>query len=103
MVLLQASSVGMPIVRPTWAGTAEVVTDEANGFVVPPKNHVALANAMTRVLKLTDAERARMADCGRQSTREKFDIERVLDLWESVYIEHIKIKLRTQSSDNNNY
>jgi len=85
MVLLQASSVGMPIVTTDVGGNAEVVMDGLNGFVVPPADDAALASAMKRVLDLPDEERARMAERGRQMARDKFEIQRILDRWEALY------------------
>jgi glycosyltransferase involved in cell wall biosynthesis len=85
MVLLQASSVGMPIVTTDVGGNAEVVIDGVNGLVVPPGDDAALATAMKRILDLPDEERARMAERGRQMAREKFEIQRILDRWEALY------------------
>jgi glycosyltransferase involved in cell wall biosynthesis len=92
MVLLQASSVGMPIVATDVGGNAEVVIDGANGFVVPPRDDRALANAMIQVLKLPEIERARMSESGQKLAREKFEIERILDRWEALYVEELKKK-----------
>ncbi len=85
MVLLQASSVGMPIVTTNVGGNAEVVMDSVNGWVVPPGDDAALASAMTRVLDLSEEERARMAERGRQMVRDKFEIQCILDRWEALY------------------
>ncbi len=85
MVLLQASSVGMPMVATDVGGNAEVVIDGSNGFVVPVRNDQALAAAMERVLTLPESERADMAERGRIYARENFDIERILDRWETLY------------------
>lgn len=92
MVLLQASSVGMPIVATDVGGNAEVVIDESNGFVVPVRNDRALADAMERVLNLPESARARMAERGREHAREKFEIERILDRWEALYVSKLEKK-----------
>ena len=92
MVLLQASSVGMPIVATDVGGNAEVVIDESNGFVVPVRNDRALADAMERVLNLPESARARMAERGREHAREKFEIERILDRWEALYVSELEKK-----------
>jgi glycosyltransferase involved in cell wall biosynthesis len=92
MVLLQASSVGMPIVTTDVGGNAEVVIEGANGFVVPARDDRALARAMQRVLKLPDTERLRMSEFGRQLARENFEIERILDRWEALYREQMRRK-----------
>jgi glycosyltransferase involved in cell wall biosynthesis len=92
MVLLQASSVGIPTVATNVGGNAEIVIDGSNGFIVPPKDDQTLAGAMQRVLALSESERAVMAERGRKHIREKFEIERILDRWEALYLEQIKEK-----------
>ncbi len=85
MVLLQASSVGMPIVATDAGGNAEIVTHGVNGFIVPPRDDEALANALASVLSLPAAERALMAERGRQLARDKFEISGILDRWQALY------------------
>jgi glycosyltransferase involved in cell wall biosynthesis len=87
MVLLQASSVGIPIVATDAGGNAEIVLNGVNGFIVPPRDDAALATGMERLLTLPDVERELMAERGRQLIREKFEIERILDRWELLYAE----------------
>lgn len=89
MVLLQAASVGMPIVATDVGGNPEVVIDGVNGFIVPPSDDEALADGMERILTLTAADRALMAQRGRQRSAEKFEIEGIIDRWEALYSESI--------------
>jgi len=97
MVLLQAASVGMPIVATNVGGNSEVVIDGLNGYTAPPEDDTALARAMTQVMQLSEAERAAMAERGRQLIRQTFDIERILDRWESIYEEKLRSKLTATS------
>jgi glycosyltransferase involved in cell wall biosynthesis len=99
MVLLQASSVGMPSVATNVGGNAEIVIDGSSGFVVPPKDHQSLAGTMQRVMALPESERAVMAECGRKHIKENFEIERILDRWEALYLEQIKQKMSGIASD----
>jgi glycosyltransferase involved in cell wall biosynthesis len=92
MVLLQASSIGMPMVATDVGGNAEVVIHGSNGFVVPTRDDRALAGAMERVLKLSDGERVKMAQYGREFARERFEIERILDRWEALYVAQMRKK-----------
>lgn len=89
MVLLQASSVGMPIVATDVGGNPEIVLNGLNGFVVPPRNDEALANAMVRVLQSSPADRSAMAENGRRFAREKFEVQAILDRWEALYTERM--------------
>jgi len=93
MVLLQASSVGMPIVATDVGGNAEIVTDGVNGFVVPPRDDESLAGAMQKVLSLAENERAEMAERGRQIACEKFEIEGIIDRWETLYFSKLAEKV----------
>ncbi len=92
MVLLQAAAVGMPIVATDVGGNAEVVIDGSNGYVVPARNHSALGAAMERVLRLPESDRVEMADRGRKHSRESFEIERILDRWEALYVSELEKK-----------
>jgi glycosyltransferase involved in cell wall biosynthesis len=92
MVLLQASSIGMPIVATNAGGNAEIVADGVNGFVVPVRDDEALAGGMLKVLRLPEAERAAVAERGRRIARDKFEIERILDQWEALYDDQRKKK-----------
>ena len=99
MVLLQASSVGMPMVATDVGGNAEVVLHEINGFVVPPRNDEALAAAMNRVLNLPEVERSRMAERGREHARQTFEIERILDRWEALYLQQMNTNNRAPNPE----
>lgn len=94
MVLLQASSIGMPIVATDVGGNAEIVIDGVNGYIVPPGDEDALARGITRVMQLPEAERALMAERGRQLIRTHFEIERILDRWEALYRDILASKWR---------
>lgn len=73
---LEALAVGRPIVTTDWVGCRETVVDGKNGFLVPPKDPVALAERMERYLR----EPALVAKHGRASralAEERFDIRKV--------------------------
>jgi glycosyltransferase involved in cell wall biosynthesis len=65
------------IVATRTGGIPEVVEDGATGLLVPPRDHVALAQAIVRMLG--DAEmRTRMGDAGRVRVVERFTVERMV-------------------------
>ena len=85
LVLLEASATGLPVVATAVGGNAEIVAHEVSGFIVPPRDPAALTTAMARVLRLPADERRRMGETGRARVEAEYDIERTLDVWESIY------------------
>ena len=68
VILLEAMAAGLPVVASDIPGYDEVVTDGVDGLLVPPRDAVALAGAIARVLGdpvlaggLAEAGRARAA------------------------------------------
>lgn len=87
LVLLEASASGLPIVATNVGGNAEVVLDGVSGFLVPPQNSARLAEAMQRVMALPEPQRRAMGEAGRQHILANYDIERIVDRWETLYTE----------------
>src|SRR6266513_6146250 len=75
--LLDAMAAGKPVVATTAGGIPEVVVDGETGFLVPPRDHDAMAGAMVKLLK-DDALRHRMGDAGRARVRTTFSAERMV-------------------------
>jgi glycosyltransferase involved in cell wall biosynthesis len=75
--LMEASSMGRPIVATDVPGCREVVEDCENGLLCEARNAGALAATLARMLDLDDAARATMAVCGRKKIEKEFD-ERVV-------------------------
>jgi glycosyltransferase involved in cell wall biosynthesis len=87
MVLLEAAASGLPIVATLAGGNAEVVTEGETGFLVPPRDHAALAGAMLRLMALSETDRRRMGERGREQVRNRYGLTRVVEQWEEVYRE----------------
>lgn len=85
MVLLEAAAGGLPIVTTRAGGNHEVVLDEETGFLAPPRDHRALASAMLRLMDLTEAERRKMGERGRERVRSHYGLARVVERWEGLY------------------
>lgn len=66
--LIEALTLGVPIVATKVGGNAEVVTDEEDGLLVPSGDTRALANALARVLG-DEGLRARLSARARESAK----------------------------------
>jgi glycosyltransferase involved in cell wall biosynthesis len=63
--LIEAAACGRPIVAADGPGLREIVRDSENGFLVPPHDSAALADAIGR-LAVDPALRIRMGEAGRR-------------------------------------
>jgi len=68
---LEAMQFGLPVIGTDIAGVREQITDGVNGFVVPPGDALALADALERLLQDADL-RSRLGQAGRERVEEKF-------------------------------
>jgi glycosyltransferase involved in cell wall biosynthesis len=82
--LLEAAACGRPLVSTDVPGCREIVFDGRNGFLVPVKNAVALADAMER-LAADPMLRRSMGDEGRIIVVEKYSEDVVLERILSFY------------------
>ncbi len=82
--LLQASASGVPVVACEAGGIPEVIEDGANGFLVPPGDHEALARSLSRLLG-DQALRREMGKSGRRIAEERFSIEKMAAAYAELY------------------
>jgi glycosyltransferase involved in cell wall biosynthesis len=90
-VLQEAASVGRPIVATDVPGCREAVHEGENGYLVPPHDHVRLAEAI-RTLIENPQERARMGVRSRERAVNEFRIEKVVEGTFAIYNELLKEK-----------
>ena len=84
IALLEAMAAGLPVVATAVGGTPEVVVDGVTGFLVPPRDPQALADAILRLLR--DPElRQRMGEAGRARVAAHFSIEQMVHKTEALY------------------
>lgn len=69
----EAMAMGRPIVTTDWVGCRETVEDGVNGFMVPVRDPVALARAMSRFIENPDLIET-MGLAGRRMAEERFDV-----------------------------
>jgi glycosyltransferase involved in cell wall biosynthesis len=94
LALIEAQACGLPAVVTDVGGNAEVVIHEETGFIVPPKNPDALAEAMLRLMALPVEMRQQMGTLARQRVEQQFSLESVVTQWENLYHELLQTKNR---------
>jgi glycosyltransferase involved in cell wall biosynthesis len=85
MVLLEAAASSLPIVTTDVGGSREVVVDGRTGFLAPAGQPAELAHQMSRLVRLNAEERRSMGGRARKHVRAAFDLERIVDRWETLY------------------
>lgn len=82
--LMEACSMGRPMITTDIAGCREMVVDGINGFLVPPADEKALANAMIRMIELDADSKKAMAEDSHSLAREQFDVKHVIEVYKHV-------------------
>lgn len=84
IALLEASLAQLPVVASSVDGTKEIISDGVNGFLVPPKDSVKIAE---RVLELSKDKwlRQEMGINGRQIVIERFNINQSVQKIVNIY------------------
>ena len=83
-VLVEAGALQIPSVTTDVPGCRDVVRDDWNGRLVPPRDSRALADAMIELL----GDQAKRTDMGRRSyyyVKETFDLSSVADAYAEIY------------------
>ncbi|WP_114793139.1 glycosyltransferase family 4 protein [Niabella yanshanensis] len=75
--LIEAMAVGRPIVTTNVPGCKECVEHEVNGYLVPAKDHVALAEALGKLLSDKDS-REKMGRLSREKMVEELSLKKVI-------------------------
>ncbi|MCC3145669.1 glycosyltransferase family 4 protein [Halanaerobium sp. Z-7514] len=74
--ILEAMSMGKPIITTDSPGCRETVIDGHNGFLIPPKDIIALKNAMDKFIKKPNLIQE-MGQKSRKIALEKYDVHKV--------------------------
>jgi glycosyltransferase involved in cell wall biosynthesis len=85
--VMEALSAGKPIVATRVGGVPELVHDGEDGLLVQPGNPQALSDAMRRMMEMSGEQRKRMGEAGRIHIRKEYDMTRVIEQWEGLFVE----------------
>jgi len=93
--IIEAMMAGLPVVATRVGGVSELVEDGVTGFLVPPKDPDALAEALQKLIAAPELRR-RMGQAGREKALKEFTLDRMLRETERVYngITKVAWKLR---------
>lgn len=89
---LEAMSMGLPLVSTTAGGMAEAITEGVEGFLVPSRDAVAMAQATSRLL-VNPQLRQQMGQAGRQRIESQFYLQRQIDC----FLQEYKTLLQTSN------
>jgi len=89
MALIEAMAMQKPVVASSSDGVLDIVQQGVSGVLVPPKNPLALALAITRLVDNPDL-RTRLGQAARERVVVHFDQERQIDSLETIYASLLK-------------
>jgi glycosyltransferase involved in cell wall biosynthesis len=92
-VLIEAASCGRAIVTTDTPGCREIVRDGENGFLVPPHDDKALAQAIRRLID-NPSLREKMGERGREIAIREFSLDRVISETMALYRDLLPKKAR---------
>ena len=84
--IIEAMAVGIPVVASKGGGTDEIIKQNVNGLLVPPKNVDKTAEAILELLN-DNAKAKRLADAARSLVMKKFNLQRYVKEYEDIYKE----------------
>ena len=84
-VVLEAMASKRPVVTTTAGGMSEIVDDGVRGFVVPIQDHLALENAMDKMMSLSESARRIMGESGYNWICEELSRDRIVGMWEDLF------------------
>ena len=84
-VVVEAQAMGRPVVATDHGGARETVEHGRTGFLYPPGDAAALADAVDRVLSLDASGRAHMGMAGRARVGSRFTVTAMQDATLAVY------------------
>jgi len=88
--VLEAASVGMPIIATDVGGTREIIRDGVTGYLVPPKRPVQIAETIELIM--SDWRKAEAVGKLAREAAKQLDWSMITDQWEELLEEAVSIK-----------
>ncbi len=92
MGLLEAAACVLPSVATDVAGSREIIENGLTGFLAIPGDAQSLALAMSGLMQMPEEVRHAMGDRARDRVSERYDFEHILDRWEALYEELLRVR-----------
>ena len=77
-VLMEAASLGLPVITTDVPGCRDAVIKNVTGILVPAKDEIKLANAISKLFKDVNL-RKKMGKANRELAIEKFDLVQIVN------------------------
>ncbi len=87
IALMEAAACALPAVATSVPGSREAILPGQTGYLCSPEDPAELAASMQHVMQMTPEERRAMGGRARQRIIAHFDLDSVLDRWETLYTE----------------
>jgi glycosyltransferase involved in cell wall biosynthesis len=84
----EAMACGVPCVVTDVGDSAYIVAD--SGFVAPPRDPEALANALVRLIDMGPSGRQQLGTKARQRVETKFSLPAIVQSYENLYLTHLQ-------------
>jgi glycosyltransferase involved in cell wall biosynthesis len=90
-VVVEGMAAGRPVIATAAGGVTEIIQDQINGLLVPPKNATSMANAILNLLQNPELART-IGERARQHAREHFSVKKhvaaVQQIYQKILSEH---------------
>ncbi|MDP1831461.1 MAG: glycosyltransferase [Geothrix sp.] len=96
--VMEAMASEVPVVSTDAGGVRELLQQGVCGYIVPIRDAEALSGRMTHMMGLGREERLRMGAAGRERIARHFDNERVVDRWDMMIRQAIRVARQSQPS-----
>ncbi len=91
LVYVEAMACGLPVIGTSTGGVPEIITNEKDGFLVPPEDATELAKKIEFLVK-NEKRRKQMGSAGIEKVKQNFDLDKKIEKLIGVYSSTLKKK-----------